>query len=138
MIEKSRFSFLLKDLGEVFTMPNQNQIDTYYRHLKNTDITLLKKAFALLEETYTYRRLPLIAEIKQAVKDAYNQSTEPSFKVEPEGCEKCKGVGIIIKERLWHGVLYPYAYPCICEKGKIYQKAWEAYNSRNIRKIREV
>jgi len=127
MINVNRFESMLKDLGEVFTMPNQNQIDIYYYHLKNTPEPLLKKAFSLLEETYTYRRLPLIAEIKQAVKDSYNQSVESGPKVEPEGCDECHGTGIILKEKPWYGVMYFYAVPCSCSKGKIFQKAWATY-----------
>lgn len=135
MIKKTEFSFLLKDLGEVFTMPNENQIEAYYKHLKNTNMTLLRKAFSLLEETYSYRRLPLIAEIKQATKDAFNESKESSF-VEPEGCDECKGTGILLKEKPWHGVQYFYAIPCSCAKGKIYQKVWAPYNPRKKIKIR--
>ena len=117
-----QFASIIKDLEMHFEQKLSDfQRDNYYDRLKNFDEQALREAVKYLYDTHTYKRFPLIAEIRDATFQAIRELPEPMVdELESEfECEVCHGIGRIVEEITENGGYFHSAEKfCICSKGQ--------------------
>ena len=121
MINQIKFKSLIKDLGMMFVPLDEAQIDIYYDRLKNFDDAILEEAVKYLYDTHSYKRFPMIAEIRDAAFQAMRELPEPT--IDEVGnqfeCEACHGIGRMVEEVTENGGYFHSAEKfCICPKGQ--------------------
>lgn len=124
------FNKTIEKLEVVFSPLSSEQRDIYYNIFNNIDSYIFNKAINILLKTHPTRRFPLIAEIKAAIKEAYNESNYGDREL--EGCEKCNYTGIQLHPVLHLGWIRMTAFPCDCEKGRSIQRGWEKYRKSRL------
>jgi len=119
----------------IFTPLDKNNRDAilekFYKNLGHYPENILKKAVDILIADYTYKRFPLIHEIKEAIGEV---SSEGDFietrEKDTVSCSICGGTGRIIKDVPHENRIYPTAYPCKCAAGERWRKRFENYQRR--------
>ena len=76
-IDRAEFDKILAEVAEVFSPPDEGQVDIYYRHMARHLPGELRRAATRLIETHTYQRFPLIAEWNDAVSYVIQQTHQP-------------------------------------------------------------
>lgn len=119
------FARIIKPLEEMFTPLTKEQRTIYYDMLKSKDRDLLKQAVSRLLTSHSFKRFPLIKEIRIEIKEA------SSFKLKRESedfqrmkdtsdCSLCHGTGFELFEKSYPDTVrvYTTARYCLCPVGK--------------------
>ena len=123
MITMIELSDILEPLEKNFKPLDDDKRETYFEHLKDADIFMLKKAVTQLLDEHDKARFPYIAEIKSAMRYVGRKRTYATVE-ELEGyCEDCKNTGYIIRENP-NLPGYDSARPCHCVLGQKARVGW--------------
>lgn len=145
MIQLEEFQLCMSDLAEVFSPISERQLEIYYSSLKGESLIELRRAVTYLLETFTYKRFPLLAEIREAITEVQNRSAayekmlndqeerDVSHDFPPPVCNLCSNdpPGFLLVQR--EG--YPVASYCACEKGQKLKATHKAYFERKKRPV---
>jgi len=89
IVDPFRFDCLVKDIEQYFRLDYTSfQKEKMYQKLKFHDEKFLKKAVDYLIEMHPYKRLPLIAEIRQAIEQVSIERSDAKIEeLEDQYCE---------------------------------------------------
>ena len=137
-MNQNKFALIIKDLEMYFEHKLSDfHKDQYYERLSIFDERTLREAVKYLYDTHTYKRFPLIAEIREAASQAVRERPEPTIdEIEDQfECEICHGVGRMVEEITESGGYFHSVEKfCICPKGqrdKARRAEWKRNQRRN-------
>lgn len=129
MAEAVGFDYILKDLEMFFTPLTDWQREQYFKHLGMYPKKVLDQAKDWLIGNHSYKRIPNIAEFKDAIEEVYRKISEaqPDELEVVELCEVCFGTGYHIIKGVDKNER-DKARPCgNCKKGEQVKKVWKNF-----------
>ena len=121
-MNKIQFASIIKDLELHFEHKLSNfQRENYFDRLSSFDEKPLREAVKYLYDTHSYKRFPLIAEIRDAIFKAMSEMPEQTTDDIQDDfeCEVCHGIGRMVEEVTEaSGYFHSVEKFCICPKGQ--------------------
>ena len=119
------FARIIKPLEQMFTPLTDDQRDIYYDMLKGKDRDLLAQAVNRLLTSHSFKRFPLIKEIRTAIIEVNSfklkrEAEDFQRMKETSDCRNCHGTGSVLFEKSYSDTdrVYTTAKYCICPIGR--------------------